>query len=194
MGKLFIVSAPSGAGKTTLVNAVIKWVCPKNPIKRVITYTSKIARRGEQNERDYHFLSSTEFEQKIKDGFFLEYSIAYGAYYGSPRSVLDEIKQGKSFILIIDRIGAKQVVKQTKCEVLIWIYPPSIEVLKQRLEYRATENSEQIQKRIVQAQKEIAQETSQKLYTYHVKNDVFEKAVQKLEAIIINELGNTEGK
>jgi len=89
--KLFIVSACSGAGKTTLVNAVIENLRKKQvPIERVITYTTKQPRAGEVDGRDYHFVSVEDFQRKIQEGFFIEYSEAYGNYYGSPKSLFEK--------------------------------------------------------------------------------------------------------
>lgn len=186
MGQIFIISASSGAGKTTLVNELLKRI-NQYPIERVITYTSKIARTNEQNCRDYYFISPEEFKQKIADGFFLEYSTAYGTYYGSPRSILDGIKKGKSYVLIIDRIGAQKVVKRTKEAVLIWIYTKDLGILEFRLKKRSTENSEQIEKRLAQARYEMDLESKYPLYHYHVLNEDFEVAVTKLEGIVKGE-------
>ncbi len=186
MGQIFIISASSGAGKTTLVNELLKRI-NQYPIERVITYTSKIARTNEQNGRDYYFISLEEFKQKIADEFFLEYSTAYGTYYGSSRSILDGIKKGKSYVLIIDRIGAQKVVKRTKGAVLIWIYTKDLGILESRLKKRATENSEQIEKRLAQARYEMDLESKYPLYHYHVLNDDFEVAVTKLEGIVKGE-------
>jgi guanylate kinase len=191
VGKLFIISAPSGAGKTTLVNAVLNRVSVHYSIERVITYTTKQPRSGEINGRDYNFLSPTAFEQKIKEGFFLEWSTAYGTYYGSPRSIVDQRAQGKSFILIIDRRGAEQVAKQIDQAVLIWIYTNNLDILRERLQKRGAENSAQIAARLIQAQKEIELEQQNRLYTYHVLNDDFNDAVGYLESLISEELINS---
>lgn len=188
MGTLFIVSAPSGAGKTTLVNEMVARLGVRYAIERVITYTSKNARVGEQNGRDYHFISPYEFEQRIEKGFFLEYSTAYGTYYGSPRSILDEIQKGKSCLMILDRIGAQKVIRQVPNAVLIWVYTQGILALENRLKKRATENTEQMCKRLEQAQIEIAQERKEQLYQYHVLNDDFDKAATQLEAIVVDEI------
>ncbi|MDP3889405.1 MAG: guanylate kinase [bacterium] len=187
-GKLFIVSAPSGAGKTTLVNAVLGKLKLEYPIDRVITYTTKKARVGEQDGRDYHFISPIEFERRIKQNFFLEWSTAYNAYYGSPRQVLNDIQTGQSYILIIDRMGAEQVIKHTNDVVLVWIYTTNLQDIHQRLMGRATESPEVIQARINQAQKEIIREQKQPLYQYHLCNDDFDQAVHNLEHFFRHEL------
>lgn len=191
-GKLFIISAPSGAGKSILVTTVIERIRWYYPINRVITYTSKSARPNERNGRDYYFISESEFKYKIEQGFFMEWSTAYNYHYGSPRAVIDEVERGHSYILIIDRIGAEKVIHQYKKAVLIWLYTKGIEVLQSRLLRRNTEDEEQIQYRLDRARQEIAQELHFPLYRYHVFNDDFEVAVRKLERIIRRELVQVE--
>ena len=188
MGKLFLISAPSGAGKTSLVNEIVDRLGARYQIERVITYTAKDARVGEQNGRDYHFISPQEFEQRIAQEFFLEYSTAYGTYYGSPRSILENTKTGKSYLMIIDRIGVKKIVNQTNNAILIWLYTQDMSELENRLTKRATENPEQIRNRMKRAQVEMAQEREDRLYQYHVLNDDFDKAAAQLENIVINDL------
>ncbi len=188
MGKLFIISAPSGAGKTTLVNELLQRVAPRYSIERVVTYTSKPARVGERDGYDFHFVSPQNFEQRIKDGFFLEYSTAYEAYYGTPRSILHDMQQGKSYLLIIDRVGAQQILEQVKEVVSIWIYTKNSGVLKKRLEKRAREDSDQIKRRLDRAHIEMAQEQESRLYHYHILNDDFDKAATGLEGIVVDEL------
>ncbi len=193
-GKLFIVSAPSGAGKTTLVNAVLDKLSSKYPIERVITYTTKKPRAGEVNGRDYYFLSVLEFERKIKENFFLEWSTAYGTYYGSPRSIVTQLKKGTSYILIIDRRGAEQIIKQTNHAILIWIYTRNLDIVRTRLIKRGTENSAQIASRLIQAQKEIALEQQNRLYSYHILNDEFDDAVDVLEGLIEEKMRKSHKK
>ncbi len=187
-GRLFIISAPSGAGKTSLVEAAIPIVNKQHPIEQVTTYTTKKPRSTDPKMRDFHFIDTTEFERRIKEQFFLEYSDAYGAYYGSPRSVIDEMQQGKSFILVIDRVGAQQVIKQIPDAVLVWVTVASAQILKERLTARATETPEQIEYRLKRAQVEMDLETKNRLYTYHILNENFMTAVEQLTAIIAEKL------
>ena len=188
-GKLFIVSAPSGAGKTTLVHAVLDKMRPQHSIERVITYTSRVVRTGEQAGKDYHFITSQEFEIKIKKDFFLEWSDQYGNYYGSPRSLINELGAGHSRILIIDRPGAERVMEQLQSVVPIWIRPSDLMQLEQRLVERGSNSAEQIRQRLKLAQKELEQEAANPIYKHYVFNNDFSKAVKDLAALILDELG-----
>lgn len=188
MGKLFIVSGPSGVGKTTLVKAIITRLYPTYPIERIVTYTSKKMRLGEKEAQDYYFISHSEFEGKITQGFFLEWSTAYNAYYGSPRSILGDLSRGKSCILIIDRIGAQKIVAHVKDPVLIWLTVSCLDILRDRLYMRGTENDEKIARRLERAKIEIEDEQNKPFYKYYVCNDDFKKAVVMLEEIIRQEL------
>lgn len=183
-GKLFIVSAPSGAGKTTLVLKALEHLQGSCSLERVISYTSKQPRPGEQNGQDYYFVEEADFRSKIESGFFLEYSTSYGHYYGTPRYILDNLSQGKSYILVIDRAGAKQISQKTSEIVLIWIDIPDIETLEKRLVGRKTENEIQLKKRLLLAQEELLEEKVENFYDYHICNDIFESALQELISVI----------
>ena len=187
-GKLFIVSAPSGAGKTSLVNEVLGRLKPKHPIDRLITYTSRDIRKGEQEAVDFCFVSPQEFEMQIKNDFFLEWSKEYHHYYGSPAQVLQELKEGKSRILVIDQNGAKQVLQRVPDASTIWIYTPTIEALKERLEKRGLNTPEQIKKRLEIAKNELAQEKKNSFYEHHILNDVYNEAADNLERVLLSEL------
>ncbi len=186
--KLFIVSASSGAGKTTLVNAVVERMRIQCPIERVITYTSRALRPDEKDGQDYHFITGQKFKQHIEQGFFLEWSTAYGAYYGSPRHILDEVKAGQPRIMILDRAGAKQVLTQEDQVVLIWVDAGNIQRLKERLAIRQTEDVAQIEQRLVLAREEAACKQREQLYHYHILNDNFERAINQFIDIIRCEL------
>ncbi len=184
-GKLFIVSASSGAGKTTIVNAVLQRIQLIYDVHRVLTYTTRAPRLGEINGIDYHFITVQEFESWITQGFFLEWSSAYGAYYGSPSSIVDELPNGRSYIAILDRAGAEQALKVYPQLVLIWIYT-DIMSLRDRLMQRKTETNEQIEYRIQLAKKEIEEEKLKKLYTFHIHNDDFNRAIEEFESLIVS--------
>lgn len=187
-GKLFIVSAPSGAGKTSLVDEILTRLKRQYNIDRLVTYTSRDIRPGETEGKDFCFVSPKEFEKRVQEGFFLEWSKEYEHYYGSPRRVENDLKDGHSRILVIDRSGAKQVLEHISDAITVWIYTPSIEVLKERLLSRGVNSPEQIETRLEIAKQELEQEAQHKFYTHHILNDDFEKAASDLEKILENEL------
>lgn len=188
-GKLFIVSAPSGAGKTSLVLSALAHLEGQCSIERVITYTSKSPRPGEKHGHDYYFITQEEFLKKIEEGFFIEYSTAYGHYYGTPRSIVDALVTGMSYILVIDRAGAKQIKRQTDQVVLIWIHIENVETLEKRLIGRNTEDKKQLEQRLLLANKELLEEKEEKFYDHHILNDVFENALLELVFVICKSLG-----
>lgn len=187
-GKLFIVSAPSGAGKTTLVNEILVRLQPKFLIDRLVTYTSREIREGEKQGKDFFYISASEFEMCVQKGFFLEWNKYGNHYYGSPKTVQNDLLEGKSRILVIDRNGAKQVINYIQDPVLIWIYTQSLQDLKQRLIKRGTNNPEQIKKRLEIAKSELEEEKKTKFYKHHICNDIFIETAKKLEFIFLREL------
>lgn len=183
-GALFIVSGPSGVGKTTVVTEFLQQHGKDYEVSRVVTYTTKTARSIEKNGVDYHFITQSEFESKVQDSFFLEWSGEYGACYGSPAHVIDDIVLGKSYILVIDRVGAAQILKKYPHAILVWIQISSMDALSNRLEMRKTETFEQIQSRLFLAKKEIEQESHSPMYHHYVVNDDLKDAVQRLFDVI----------
>ena len=189
--KLFVISAPSGAGKTTLVNQLIKEVNLIAPIEKVVTYTTKRPRITETDKKDYHFLSVPEFELKIEENFFLEWSKVYENYYGSPAHILENL-QKSSFILIVDRLGAESLKKilNPKSASFIWIRVHNLEILRERLTLRSTENSEQIERRLKISLSEIEQEETNPIFEHHIYNEHFETAVEDLKNLLLSSLGD----
>lgn len=190
-GKLFIVSAPSGAGKTTLVNALLENWSVSCPLARVVTYTTKSPRKNEIPGKDYHFVSQDRFQKLIARDFFLEWNSFCGNYYGTPRHILTECDQGNSLVLVIDRIGAKRViatVPDTYSIVTVWIQVSSLAVLRERLCLRGTENDAQIQSRLERACVELNDEQQNRSYSYHIINDDFSRSLKKLQNIFLEEL------
>lgn len=191
-GVLFIVSAPSGAGKTSLVNAVLASLKSAYAIDRVITYTSRPPRLGEIDGVDYHYISEAQFQRLIPEGFFLNWSTVYGAYYGTPRTVLDDLAKGLHCILIPDRDGAQKIIHNFKAYIYkvitIWIEAPSLEVLEERLRNRAQNTPEQIARRLILAAQEMKDEAIYPFYTHKIVNEKFEIAFKKLENVIKNEI------
>lgn len=186
--KLFVVSGSSGAGKTTVVTAALKELQKNYPIKRVVTYTTRSARPGEVNGVHYHFITTDEFQEKIEEGFFLEWSNWYDSYYGSPKSILDDIKAGTSFIVILDQVGAKEVSTQYPQSILIWIQPSSLVELKRRLELRGKNSTEEIKSRLQKAEIEIKKVHQEKLYRHIIKNDELKTAVLDITSLIQKEI------
>lgn len=180
-GLLFIVSAPAGTGKTTLIQKLVEeFPC----VVRSVSCTTREPRLGEISDVHYHYLSVEDFERKIKDEEFLEYVQLYGKYYGTLRSEVEEkLNQGKHVVLVIDTQGGLQL-KGNVSAIFIFIKPPSLEELRHRLIKRRTESSIAIEERLLWAQKEL--EESQN-YDYLVVNDDLESAYQILKSIFIAE-------
>lgn len=157
-------------------------------MNRVVTYTTKKPRDGERDGIDYHFLTPIVFQEKIQKGFFLEWSGVYGSYYGSPAYILEGLQKGDSFILIIDRLGARKIGHIYKDSIFIWIYTKDIKILMERLQNRKTEKAEQIARRLKLAQEEIKDERDNPFYHYHILNDDIESAIQSIKSIIIEKI------
>lgn len=179
-GKFFIISAPSGAGKTSLVKEVLKECGKKYNLKRAITYTTRPPREGEIDGEHYHFVSIKEFKEKVDKDYFIEWSTWYDHYYGSPSSLLKEIQEGTSFVAVLDRQGAKDVFSLHPHAILIWITPPSLEELKNRLMIRGEDSQATIENRLRKASIEIEEEESEHFYQYHIINDSYEKAKKEM--------------
>lgn len=186
-GKLFVVSAPSGTGKTTLCNKLLKERLPN--LVKSISVTTRKSRQGEINGIDYEFISKEEFLKRKRKGAFLEHAKVFGNFYGTPkRFIVDNIKKGKSVLLSIDVQGAMQIKKKMpKKTVFIFVMPPSFDELKRRLQKRSTDNRQQVAKRLRLARKEIS---CVDRYDYVVLNDKVTKALKRLKAIINLEYSN----
>lgn len=182
-GSLIIISGTTCAGKGTVINKLIE---RNKNLQLSISYTSRPKREGEIEGKDYYFVTQDEFEKKIKQDDFLEYAkVHYGAYYGTPKKEIENLlAAGKDVILEIDVQGAQQVKDLFPETILIFILAPSMEIVKERIKARGTENSEQIIKRFEKAYREINEINK---YNYVVVNDIVEKAVQKVESILISE-------
>ena len=186
-GKLFVVSAPSGAGKTTLVKQVVAHLSHECDLHKVITYTTKQPRPGERQGIEYHFLQEDEFKKRITQGFFVEHSTAYGSYYGFPKEVFTFLKQGKSYMGIVDLAGAESIKAYSSEAILIGIRPPDPEALAQRLKDRAEDSSEAISFRLGLAKEELDL-IQEGFFKHIIINDVLEEAVARLETIVREEL------
>ena len=178
-GRLFIISAPSGAGKTTLCHAVLAKL---SQIVPSISYTTRAPREGESTGKDYHFVSPQKFKSMIEEQAFAEWAIVHGYYYGTSKSLIEKsMQEGKDVLLSIDIQGADQLRKLYSDAVSVFINPPSLRELKNRLIERKSDSETTIQKRLEVAKKEIAAAPS---YQFQVVNDDFEQALQELISII----------
>ena len=177
-GKLFVISGPTAVGKGTLVNALLD----ADPhLKLSISATTRTMREGEVEGESYFFKSEEEFQSMIVEDAFLEYACVHGMHYGTPRAYVDEmLASGSHVILEIDPQGALQVKKKKKDAILIFIVPPSLEALFERLKKRGTETEEQIEKRMQSAIKEFGVLPE---YDYVVVNDEIQRALKDLRAI-----------
>jgi len=182
-GKLFIISAPSGCGKTTLCR---KLLSDKLNLKHSVSVTTRPPRRGERSGKDYFFVTPEKFIAMIDNGDFLEYEENFGFLYGTPKKFVDDIlKKGKNVLLSIDVKGAMNVRQlYPKDSTLIFIMPPSADALKKRLETRMADPAPSILNRLKLAKKEIAYKDK---YDYIVVNDRLDTAYKKLKDIIISE-------
>ena len=177
-GQLFIVSAPSGAGKSSLVKA---WLAQDSAIRLSISYTTRAPRPGEENGVNYHFVSRDAFLEMMGRGEFLESADIYGNFYGtSQRWIENEMAQGRDILLEIDWQGAAQVRKLMPQAISLFILPPSIAELRKRLVGRGTDSAEVIEKRMASAQAEISHALEA---NYLVVNDDFDTATADLLAI-----------
>ena len=181
-GLIFIISAPSGTGKTTLVKRVIEDL---PGLRFSVSYTTRPPRAGEQEGEDYHFVSPAVFQEMVKRGEFLEWAEVLGSRYGTPRVDLKALAaEGIDLILDIDTQGAKKVREKVDSPVLIYLLPPSLEDLENRLVKRDLDSPERIKFRMANAQKDMKEARQ---YHYVIVNDRLEEAAEKLKAIIFSE-------
>ena len=186
-GKLFIISAPSGAGKTTLCQELSR-ITPN--LKHSVSYTTRAARPGETNGVHYNFISERQFKKMVERGEFAEWAVVHGNLYGTTIADLEKMrKDGCDVILDIDTQGAAQIRRKFKDGIYIFILPPSMSVLEERLKNRMSDSDLEIKKRLERAKEEI---TRYPEYDFIVINDEFDKALDKLKSIVITKRIETE--
>ena len=178
-GHLFIISAPSGAGKSTILMAILK----EDPrLRYSISCTTRPPRGNERDGVDYYFLSNAAFREKIDSGELAEWAEVHGHLYGTSAKFLDDsLQRGYDILFDIDVVGAKKLYAKYPEATLVFIAPPSMEELKQRLAERGTDSSEAIEQRMKNARAEMAEA---KWYHHVIVNDDLARAVSKLKAII----------
>lgn len=181
-GILFVVSAPSGTGKTTLVERLIA-VVPNLQLSR--SYTSRPKRDGETDGVDYNFVSRSQFEAMAARGEFLEWADVFGNLYGTSAADTDRaLSAGRDLVLVIDVQGARQVRRHGIASVGIFVLPPSFKALERRLRGRSRDGEPQIQRRLQVAREEVAAFTE---YDYVVVNDELEPCVDRLRSVVLAE-------
>lgn len=184
-GKLFVISASSGTGKTTLARELLKE--DKNLVQS-ISYTTRPPRPNERNGEDYYFVSLKEFFEMKRKNRFLEWANVFGQYYGTPKKEVDEHeRRGRNVLLLIDVQGAKKVKRNRQEAVFIFLAPPSKEELKRRLQKRGTESRQEIQKRLRVATQELKELNDLSLCDYRIVNRDIDTAREVLKAIIRSE-------
>lgn len=181
-GLIIVFSAPSGAGKTSVLHEILK-LHPE--IDFSISVTTRRPRGTEQNGVDYHFISDGEFDDLIRKDALVEWAVVYGFRYGTLKSTVQKaLQMGKTIIMDTDTVGALNIKKLYPRAILIFIVPPSPDILFERLKNRHTESSDRLERRLSAVPNEIKQ---MKLYDFIVLNDTLEAAVEQVHAIIIAE-------
>ena len=181
-GSVFIISAPSGAGKTTLVREVMERL---SGLQFSVSYTTRLPRSNERDGEDYHFVTPYLFQEMVERGDFLEWAEVLGNCYGTSRSKVTALtSKGVDLILDIDTQGAKQVIQKIDQAILIYILPPSLKSLQERLVKRGLDSLKMIKLRLSSARKDIEEAH---WYHYVIVNERVEEAVEMLKAIIVTE-------
>lgn len=179
MANIFIISAPSGAGKSSLIEGL---VAKDNAIKKSISVTTRQPRSGEQNGQHYFFTSEADFQTRINDGEFLEYALVHGNWYGTSKALVEkELGKQNDLILEIDYQGAQAVREQFPSSISIFILPPNKTVLRSRLEKRNTDDIATIEQRLNAASNEISHISD---YQYAIINNNFDEALAELVAVV----------
>lgn len=181
-GLLYVVSGPSGTGKTTLCKELIRAI---PDLSFSISYTTRPPRRNETSGKDYYFVTPEVFEKMVAQGEFAEWAEIYGNLYGTTRSSIEQaLQQGRDLIFDIDSQGAQQLKRTYPSGISIFLLPPSVSELEKRLCNRKTDSQETIRKRMNKARQEISQVGT---YEYIVINNVLEETLHVLEAIVVAE-------
>lgn len=187
MGILFIITGPSGAGKTSILKRVMKEV---ENLEFSVSYTTRPRRPGEVDGRDYFFVDEKRFKKMVEEGEFLEWAIVHGYYYGTSKKFIDErLEKNGDLLLDIDVQGALNVKRMDLDMVSVFIAPPSLEDLERRLRKRGTDSEYDLKRRLEDAKWELSKISE---FEYLIVNDFLEKSVEKLKAIITAERMRTK--
>jgi guanylate kinase len=179
MANIFIISAPSGAGKSSLIEGLI---AKDTAIKKSISVTTRKPRPGEQNGQHYFFTTEADFQVRLEDGEFLEYALVHGNWYGTSKALVEkELEKQNDLILEIDYQGAQVIRTQYPSSICVFILPPNKTTLRSRLEKRNTDDIETIEQRLDAASNEISHISE---YQYAIINNNFETALSNLEAVV----------
>lgn len=182
IGLIFILSAPSGTGKTTLVKGIMEQL---PGLQFSVSFTTRLPRPNEKEGEDYHFVSHSVFQKMCEKNEFLEWAEVLGNRYGTPRPDLKKLKSGgMDLILDIDTQGAKLVLKEVDQPILIYLLPPSLKILRERLMKRGLDSLERVKFRLSNARQDMEEASG---YHYVIVNDRMEDAIEKLKSIIIAE-------
>lgn len=181
-GHLYVISAPSGAGKTSLTHALIDRLAGRgHSIRFSVSYTTRAPRPDEREGIDYRFVAEARFRDMIAAGEFLEYARVFGCFYGTARAETERVlADGHDVVLDIDWQGAQQVRRRVPGAVLVFIEPPSLAELKRRLQARGSEDGDSVARRLAEAQAELGHAPE---YDYRVVNDCFDRALAALDGI-----------
>jgi len=185
-GKIIIVSGPSGSGKTTLHKKLLLSQRLKKKLVKSISVTTRLPRRGEKGGRDYLFINKRQFFDKRRAGHFLEWQKVFDNYYGTPQNTVEQlIRSGKNVLMCIDVKGAGVVARKYPGAVKIFIMPPSMDILEERLKKRGTETLKGLRLRLKVAHREMREA---KYYQHIIVNDQLTKALNCLESVILSEI------
>lgn len=181
-GTLFIISAPSGAGKSTLCNELVRRV---PHLRQSVSFTTRLPRKGEINDREYTFISEQEFRRMTGENDFVEWAVVHDNYYGTSRKRLEALMDAGSDVLLdIDIQGATRIRDSYSEGAYIFILPPSMKVLRERLEKRGSNTREDMERRLMRAVEEIR---AYDMFDYVIVNDEVKDAVERLECVITAE-------
>jgi len=178
-GRLFILSAPSGGGKTTLCRALMEHF---SDMLYSVSYTTREPRKDEKSGADYHFISKEDFAAKIKEGKWAEWAEVHGNFYGTSAEFLNEaLASGSNVLLDIDVEGARQILKKYPDSITVFIMPPTPEILRMRIKSRGADSMEVIERRLKNAEKEMSRRG---MYMHVIVNDSLQEAVAELVLIV----------